>query len=206
MRGTAWAVVACALSLASCGGATRRVAPAPGEPGAVKMRHQIMFSHGGEAHIFEGYLLVSGSALLVKAFAGPGVDLFTIVRNGVRHREDLHISGLEGKMDLAAIGADIARVYLGGCGPPGDGAEVSCDLFGEPLVERYGEHRRLEVRHFPQAYGVGLDIIYSEYTEKSGRWVPQRISLAWGQGDTHMEIRLLSYEILEKIDPGVFEF
>lgn len=188
-----------------CAGASPGVQTTQTEPRAMKMRHQILFSHSGEDHVFEGYLLVHGSALLVKAFAGPGVDLFTVVRNGKQHREELHLQGLEKKMDLVAVGADIARVYLGGCGGGGQGDQVTCDFFGEQMVEIYGANNRLTARRFPEAYRVGLHIQYSQYTSKSGRMVPQKITLTWGDGDTRMEIRLLSFEVLDDVDPTLFD-
>ena len=103
-----------------------------------KMRHQIMVRYGDEVQVFEGYMIREGNAFLVRAFAGPGVDLFTVARDGKRHREEAHISALEERLDLEAVSMDIARAYLGGCEKP-EGTKAECTLLGEPMIEEFDE-------------------------------------------------------------------
>ena len=132
--------------LLACGAALtpkENRADGPGEP-ALKMRHQILFSHGGDVQVFEGYMILADDAFIVRAFAGPGVDLFTVARSGDRHRSTLHIPALKDRIDIEKVGDDIARVYLSGCKPPPGAADQTpaspksvrhCRFFGEPLTE-----------------------------------------------------------------------
>ncbi|MCP4601005.1 MAG: DUF3261 domain-containing protein [Proteobacteria bacterium] len=191
--------------VAACSGVQRPKDFAKQEPGAVKMRHQILFAQGDEEHVFEGYLVLANDAILVKAFAGPGIDLFTVVRDNVNHFEQLHIPSLADKIDIEAVAADIARVYLGGCHEPTDQVEVSCDFFGEKMTERYDEKGRLEERRFPDAHGVGLRIRYEEYEIHLGRAEPKRITLSWGTSKNRMVILLIAFELLDHIDPKIFQ-
>ena len=164
-----------------------------------------MFRSAEESHVFEGYLVLYQDALFVKAFAGPGVDLFTIIRKGAEHREVLHIPAIAKKMDMAAIGADIARVYLGGCPPPNRPDEVSCHLLDDKMIERYGPDELLEARDFPNAHDIGVHIAYEDYSEMNGTQMATRITLTWGNSQNRMVIKLLSYEILDEIDPTLFD-
>jgi hypothetical protein len=196
------------LLAAGCGAA----APPPGggEPVAaeapregLRLRHQIMSRHGDDVQVFEGYMIVAGDALVVRAFAGPGVDLFTVVRRGAEHEEQAHVPGLASRLDLAAVGADIARCYLAGCGGPAPGTG-SCTFFGEPLIEERDGEGRIVTRLFPEAHGIGLRVRYSEHREHAGHELAGRIALEWGSGSTSLVILLLEAEVLEAVDPAVF--
>jgi hypothetical protein len=170
------------------------------------MRHQISFAQGDDVQVFDGYMLLAGERLLVKAFAGPGVDLFTVVRNGAAHGERLHIAGLADRIDMVKVGADIARVYLGGCAKPAAGAsEATCDYYGEPMIERFDAGGRLIERSFPQAHGIGLTVTYAELEPFACGERSRHITLKWGGSKNEMVIRLVACEILDKVDPKVFE-
>ncbi len=192
------------LLLAGCGPRPATPRRISADSPAVKMRHQIMFLSGGETHIFEGFMIRQGEALLVKGFAGPGVDLFTIVRNGKQHRETLHFESLAERIDVHAIGSDIARVYLGGC-PRQNSPSERCELLGEPMVERFDGQGRLVERFFPEAHGIGLTVRYAEYAEYGGHLQPSRITLSWGKSANQMIIKLLSWEIASDWDPALFD-
>jgi predicted exporter len=199
------ALVASAVLLLGCGARPITVEQAEPRPEPVKMRHQIMFSQGEETHVFEGYMILAGDSFVVKAFAGPGVDLFTVVRSGAKHREELHIPSLKDRIDVSAVSEDIARVYLGGCKKPRSPCEAQCDFYGEGMIEVTDAHGRLTERRFPEAHGIGMTIRYEEYTDYSGRLEPAKISLAWGKSTNLMVIRLLTLDPLDKVDPGIFE-
>jgi hypothetical protein len=202
------ALLAAALCAVACGSRVPRVAADGGEGGgleAVRMRHQISFAQGEDVQVFDGYMLLAGERLLVKAFAGPGVDLFTVVRDGAAHGERLHVAGLSDRIDMAKVGADIARVYLGGCkGPAGGAGEATCDFYGEPMTERYDSGGRLVARSFPQAHGIGLDVTYEELAPFACGERARRITMRWGGSKNEMVIRLVACERLDRVDPAVF--
>lgn len=176
--------------------------PATTTAGAVRLRHQIMVRYGERAEVFEGYMVLRGDAFFVRAFAGPGVDLFTVVRDGAEQRQALHIAGLADRIDLAAVGADIARAYLGGCAAPAPGGSVACELYGEPLDERYDAAGRVVERRFPDAHGIGVTVAYREHRRWGERELAGRITLQWGDGANSMVIVLLDVEELGAVDPA----
>ena len=188
-------VLACATCGPPAGG--RSAGTVEGSPMPVdtpaKMRHQIMVRYGNEVQVFEGYMIRGGNAFLVRAFAGPGVDLFTVARDGKRHREEAHISALEERLDLEAVSMDIARAYLGGCEKP-EGTKAECTLLGEPMIEEFDELGRLVARRFPEAHGIGMRIVYEEYDDYLDGQAPWKIVLEWGEGKNRMVIKLLSVE------------
>jgi hypothetical protein len=202
-------LLAAALCAVACGG---RVVPRVAEDGAagggleaVRMRHQISFAQAEDVQVFDGYMLLAGERLLVKAFAGPGVDLFTVVRDGAAHGERLHVAGLSDRIDMEKVGADIARVYLGGCPRPAGGAgEATCDFYGEPLTERFDAGGRLVARRFPQAHGIGLDVTYDDFAPFACGERARRIALRWGGSANEMAIRLAACELLDRVDPAAF--
>jgi len=207
MRTAPLIAIAFALAIA----ATACGARLPEEPSAargavsvVKMRHQISFRHGDDVQVFDGYMLLAGEKLLVRAFAGPGVDLFTVVRDGAAHREELHIASLSDRIDMPAVGADIARVYLGGCGAPSGGFEERCEFYGEPMIEKRDAASRLEERRFPEAHGVGLTVTYRGFTTCAGSERAGDISLRWGGSANEMIIHLVACEVKKDVDPAVF--
>ncbi len=189
----------------SCGAGNQRQNTTTNSVTAVKMRHQILFSRPDEQHVFEGYMIFTGEALLVKAFAGPGVDLFTVVREGAHRFEELHIPALADKIDITAVAADIARAYLGGCEGSYTGGETSCDFFGEPMIETYDQTGHRARRRFPKAHGIGLLIEYKDFKEFSGQDRASRITLVWGESPNRMVILLVALENLDSVDPAVFQ-
>jgi hypothetical protein len=194
-----------AVSCASRAPQVVGVGGAEGGLSAVKMRHQISFAQGEDVQVFDGYMLLAGERLLVKAFAGPGVDLFTVVRDGAAHGERLHIAGLADRIDMAKVGADIARVYLGGCAKPAVGAsEAPRDFYGEPMIERFDAGGRLVERSFPQAHGIGLDVTYDDFAPFACGERARHIILKWGGSRNEMAIHLVACERLERVDPKVF--
>jgi len=199
------AAVVCAVA---CGSRAPKGVEADGAEGGltvVKMRHQISFAHGGDVQVFDGYMLHAGERLLVKAFAGPGVDLFTVVRDGAAHSERLHVAGLADRIDMERVGADIARVYLGGCPRPADrAAEATCDFYGEPMTEGFDSAGRLISRRFPEAHGIGLDVTYDDFSLFACGERARRITLKWGVSRNEMVIRLVACERLGRVDPAVF--
>ena len=200
-------LVAATVCAVACGSRAPCVPEADGAGGglpAVKMRHQISFAQGDDVQVFDGYMLLAGERLLVKAFAGPGVDLFTVVRDGAAHGERLHIKGLADRMDMAKVGADIARVYLGGCPHPAGAAEATCAFYDEPMIESFDDGGRLVGRSFPQAHGIGLTVTYAEFAPFDCGERARRIVLRWGGSANEMVIRLVACERLERVDPGVF--
>ena len=105
---------------ASCGPGKLPVSNQPSSKssapqGGFKLRHQILFQNGEDTRVFDGFMLREGETFMVRAFAGPGVDLFTVARRGALHKEILHIKALSGRMDISKIGEDIFRVYMNGC-------------------------------------------------------------------------------------------
>jgi hypothetical protein len=198
--------VVCAVA---CGPRTPCVSGSGDVPGAlpaIKMRHQISFTRGEDVQVFDGYMLLAGERLLVKAFAGPGVDLFTVVRDGAAHDERLHIAGLADRIDMEKVGGDIARVYLGGC-PRGEGgaAEATCDFYGEPMIENLDAAGRLISRRFPEAHGIGLDVTYDDFAPFACGERARRVTMRWGMSGNEMAIHLVACEILDKVDPAIFE-
>jgi hypothetical protein len=182
------------------------VSGAGGEPSlaALKMRHEISFRRGDDVQVFDGYMLLAGERLYVRAFAGPGVDLFTVVRDGAAHAETLHIAGLADRIDMAQVGADIARVYLGGCPAPQGGGEAACAFYGEQMIETYDAAGRVVARRFPAAHGVGLTVTYGDFQECAGERRAGNISLRWGGSGNEMIIHLAACEIMDDVDPAVF--
>jgi len=197
-------VIAATAALLGCGSPAQEGAPTAGAglQGAtaapIRLRHQIMVEYGEEAQVFEGYMVLGEDAFLVKAFAGPGVDLFTVVRNGARRRDELHMPALEGRIDLEAVGDDIARVYLRGCAPPAGAAAARCDFHGEPLEEDYDAEGRTIERRFPKAHGIGVRVTYRELSRRLGETVAGRIELRWGAGGNRMAIVLVDAQRLDR--------
>lgn len=198
MRAAALLLVA--LVIAGCGSTTPPVGDSQGGPTALRLRHQIMVRYGEQLQVFEGYMIVRGEAFLVKAFAGPGIDLFTVRRDRDRHTEEAHVPGLGERLELEDVGSDIARAYLGGCGAPTGGGAVECAFYGEPLSEEYDDRGRLLSRDFPEAHGIGLTVGYEDYTERAGRELASEITLRWGTSGNEMVIRLLDARLLEDFD------
>lgn len=194
-------------------GASRPEAAAPGinEPErsaeadtAVKLRHQIVFRTASDVQVFEGYLLKRGESFIVKAFAGPGVELFTIVRGPAGPRDTLHIPGLDEKLDPARVGDDIGRVYLSGC-PRDDGKrELTCRVRGELLIETFDEEGRLTRRVYPEAHGIGLTIDYEGFAPHLGGVMAETIRLSWGKSPSEMLIRLVGAERVPAPSSQVF--
>jgi hypothetical protein len=204
MRRSVAAAALLAAALLGCGGAPPAGETAPRPVPAVKMRHQILFSGSGGEHVFEGYMLLAGDALMVKAFAGPGVDLFTVTRDGASHAEELHLPGLADRIDVTKVGADIARVYLGACPDRAPSTETTCAILGQEAVERLDADGRLVERRFPDAHGVGLRISYEEFEDLGGRVEPRTIRLFWGESPNRMVIRLVAIDVLDHVDRAVF--
>jgi len=201
MRGAL--LVVFAFALAGCGPAVPTPeGPADADGEVLRLRHQILVRYGGEAQVFEGYMILAGEQFLVKAFAGPGIDLFTIVRDGPRHSEEAHVPGLADELDLERVGHDIARAYLGGCEPVVGGVSAACSFYGEPLRERYDDRGRLASREFPEAHGIGLSVSYDDYSRRGGRELAGAITLRWGGSGNEMVIRLLDVQVLEGFDTG----
>ena len=205
MREVLFAAAVCAVA---CGTHVPRLAEGGGAGDGlttVKMRHQISFTQGEDVQVFDGYMLLVGERLLVKAFAGPGVDLFTVVRDGAAHGERLHVAGLADRIDMEKVGADIARVYLGGCpGADAGAGEATCAFYGEPMAERIDGAGRLVARRFPQAHGIGLDVTYDDFSLFACGERARRITLKWGVSRNEMVIRLVACERLGRVDPAVF--
>lgn len=197
------------LCAVACGPRAPRVTGSGDVPGAlpaIKMRHQISFTRGEDVQVFDGYMLLAGERLLVKAFAGPGVDLFTVVRDGAAHDERLHIAGLADRIDMEKVGGDIARVYLGGCAKPAAGVfEATCDFYGEPMIESLDAAGRLISRRFPRAHGIGLDVAYEDFAPFACGERARRVTMRWGTSGNEMAIHLVACESLDKVDPAIFE-
>lgn len=180
-----------AALLVGCGAPAIEAAREEAGGGALRLRHQIMVEYGSESQVFEGYMIWRGDAFYVKAFAGPGVDLFTVVRSGEWHREEAHIDALAERLDLEAVGADIARAYLDGCDDEEVAGLTRCDFHDEPLEETRDEFGRIAKRRFPEAHGIGLTVLYTDYAERSGEELAGKIELSWGEGANRMVIVLL---------------
>ena len=186
------------LSVVGCGPALPQPELEAGDARTVlRLRHQIMVRFDGEVQVFEGYMILAGDSFLVKAFAGPGIDLFTVKRDGARHVEAAHVPGLADRLDLELVGADIARAYLGGCGALAGGGSVECVFYGEPMREQYDDRGRLLSRTFPAAHDIGLTVSYTDYSERAGRELAGAITLSWGESDNEMVIHLLDAQLLE---------
>jgi hypothetical protein len=192
-----------ALILAGCG-ATVSTTPAEPDDGRppLRLRHQIMVRYDDQTQVFEGYMVLRGDAFLVKAFAGPGIDLFTVRRDGSRHAEEAHVPALADRLDLQRVGSDIARAYLAGCDPLEGAGEVECAFYGEPLLERYDDRGLLTERVFPEAHGIGLTVSYSDYSVRTGGRLAGAITLSWGESGNEMVIRLLDAQVLAGFDPA----
>ena len=195
-----------ALVLCGCG-AAQNTAPTASGIGALRMEHQILFQNGDDSQVFDGFMLQDGEAFLVKAFAGPGVSLFTVARDGERHKEVLHIGGLADRLDVEKIGEDIFRIYMAGCEYRADAAgTAACTSHGESLEDTFDTAGMLTTRHFPDAHGIGLTVRYLKYEPRAGRLLPVRIELQWGRAkDRKMVIRTVSAEpsaepVLQTID------
>ena len=200
---SAWVLVTALTS--ACAGTQKTAKTGYPEKPAIKMRHQILFRFGEEAHVFEGYMIHRDEAFYVKAFAGPGVDLFTLVRDGAWHREELHIPGLKDKIDLHLVSESIAKVYLGGCVPVSGPGETACDFYGERMVETYRSGGGLVRREFLSESQGALTIRYRESDSCGGYLVPKRIELTWGEGDVSMVIRLVACDLLSRVEPGLWD-
>jgi hypothetical protein len=199
------AIMAAIAAFAGCGVTAPRARDAPVASEAWRLRHQIMYSRDGQDQVFDGYMIRSGDAFLVKAFAGPGVELFTVARDGDAHREVLHIPGLAGRIDMAAVGEDIALVYQGGCARPGGAGSAECALLGEPMIETYDAAGDLAQRRFPKAHGIGLVITYEGYADRPGTRLADKVTLRWGEGRSTMIIKLLSCEPMPDFDRSLLE-
>ena len=103
------------------------------------------------------------------------------------------MKALEGRLDLAAVGEDIARVYFTGCAPS-PGETVRCRMLGEPVVEEYREDGVLLRRTFPEAHGIGVVVTMSGYALRKGELRPDKIVIEWGEGGNRMVIKLLTVE------------
>jgi hypothetical protein len=172
-------------------------------------RHQILFQNKDDTQVFEGVMMRSKDAYVVQAFAGPGVDLFTVARVKERHKETLHIKALADRIDVTKIGDDIYRVYMDGCPVMNNLAakrQVTCVLNGQRAVESFDDASQLTERSFPDAHGIGLTIRYRDYQSTVGGHLPSRIELSWGNSpDRLMVIRTVAVELSFKADPKLFE-
>jgi hypothetical protein len=196
------------LLAAGCGAGSPKEAETPAPGSALKLRHQIMFSRGDDVQVFEGYMIIQGDQFIVKAFAGPGVDLFTVARSRGRSAQTLHIASLTDRIDIARVGEDIARVYLPGCVPSGARAKPgkkTCIFFGEPLTETYGQAGELARRRFPDAHGMGLTVTYDEYATAAESRLPRRITIEWGGSSNEMVIRLVAAETVAHFPDDAIE-
>lgn len=195
-----WSLV---FLLTACG-ASRKSPASHGEEPAWRLRHQIVFTSKGDEKIFEGYMILSKNAFLVKAFAGPGVDLFTVVRDGERHQEILHLDALADRIDVTRIGEDIRRTYLAWC--PGQAAPQQwCTANGEQLVVSTNSEGQVTRKHFPAAHGVGLYVTYKDTLQVAGRALPKRIQLVWGDGTFRMLILLTEAERVTDLPADFFD-
>jgi hypothetical protein len=202
--------------LVACGAASflpEARQPGTGEP-ALKMRHQILFTGGDDVQVFEGYMVLAKDAFIVRAFAGPGVNLFTVVRSGERRRATLHIAALANRIDIEKVGDDIARVYLPGCeasSVAGDHRHASersvrhCLFFGEPLTEVIDERNRPLSRKFPEAHGIGLEVTYDDYEPVGNEVLPRQITLTWGGTSNRMVIRVVEAEPVDEFPRDTVE-
>ncbi len=191
------------LMLTACGASKKSTANQEMEP-AWRLQHQILFTFRGEEKVFEGYMILTKEAFLVKAFAGPGVDLFTVVRDRERHREVLHLDSLADRIDVTRIGEDIRRIYLAWC--PGETKPQQwCSVNGEQLVVSTNPQGRVSRKHFPSAHGVGLYITYKDTIRVADRELPKRIELVWGDGTFRMVILLTAAERVTDLPADFFD-
>lgn len=165
----------------------------------VKMQHQILFQNKEDSQVFEGVMIRRTDGYIVQAFAGPGVDLFTVARSGERHKETLHIQSLAARIDVSKIGEDIFCIYMKGCvsgeAPAAtQNKAVSCVQQGRRMTEHFDADGRLTARRFPDAHGIGLFIQYDDYRSFSGRSLPVRIVLRWGNSERSLTIHTVSAE------------
>ncbi|MDJ0766098.1 MAG: hypothetical protein QNJ97_24155 [Myxococcota bacterium] len=191
--------------LVSCSG-SQTVAPGPdrSQPAPIRMQHQVAFYRNDDVQVFDGYLILSSDTLLVKAFAGPGVDLFTVVRGAQGHCEALHLPGLKDKIDIQAVAGDIARAYLGRCVNSDRPGKKTCQFLDEPMVEIADDKGRIIERRFPKAHGIGLTVRYEDFRAYRDRIEPTKVTLTWGKSKNRMIIRVVDLKFLEQIDPAAF--
>jgi hypothetical protein len=194
-----------AVLAVACAGSPKKAPSGDSGEQALRMRHQILFRFGEEEHVFEGYMILKKGAFFVKAFAGPGVDLFTLVREGAWHREELHLAALKDKIDLNLVSASIAKVYLGGCPGAKPGGEAACDFYGEEVVESYGAKGELVTRRFSSAEQGALVIRYREFDSCPGRSMAKKIVLTWQKGEITMVIRLVACDLQSHVEPGIWK-
>lgn len=200
------------MSAAACGAAapTNATGISSGEQASdtVKMRHQILFQNKDDTQVFEGVMIHRKDGYIVQAFAGPGMDLFTVARSGGQHKEILHIQALSNKIDVSKIGEDIFCIYMEGCpsdSPVTGTEEISCVREGRRLTENFNPDGRLVARQFPDAHGIGLSIQYSGYNPLAGRWIPTRIALRWGDFAQSLTIQTVSAEGVEAAESEVID-
>jgi hypothetical protein len=195
-----WVALAAVMA---CGTVQSTGASRPTADEALKMRHQIVFRHGDEVHVFEGYLiLMNPRRLLVKAFAGPGVDLFTVARDGNWHREVLHLSGLENKIDMTLVADSIFRVYMAPC-PKIAGRDLAvCERGGEQMEEYFDSAGRLTRRLFDPAK---IEIRYQNYQPWCGQMLPEKISITWSDNLHGIEIHLADCAFAAPLDPDMLK-
>lgn len=174
-------------ALLGCGGQAPSSASPVSPVDILEQQHQILFVNGQEQQVFDGYMVQAGDSLMVRAFAGPGVDLFTVVRTPTQATQQAHVPGLAERVDMVQVGDDISRVYRSGCRGAA-GAVTTCEAGGERLVETLDDQGRLASRSFPTVHSTGLSISYTQHERLCGRIIPRRITLAWGQGERHMVI------------------
>ncbi|MCU0663764.1 MAG: hypothetical protein MUC50_15725 [Myxococcota bacterium] len=153
----------------------------------LELQHQILFENGDEQQVFEGTMIQAGNSFLVRAFAGPGIDLFTVVRTPKTSTQQAHVPGLAQRIDMREVGDDIGRVYRSGCPGPAS-STTTCPSEGETLEETRDGSGELIRRSYPQAHGAGLSILYEQREPLCGTSIPRRITLTWGQGKSRMVI------------------
>ena len=168
--------------------------PGAHEQMSFRLRHQIKARRGDDVYVFEGYMILQGDAFVVRAFAGPGVSLFTVTRDGDKHTEKAHVPGLNNKLNLESVGLDIARAYFAGCPGSSSGEITKCTILGQIAHETHAPNGDLLTRRFPSAYKDGLLIEYLDYTKKMDRRWAKRIHLKWSGKENEMEIFLLTVE------------
>ncbi len=161
----------------------------------LKMQHQIMYRNGNDTQVFEGYMIQKKDAYIVKAFAGPGVDLFTIARKAERRKDTLDLKMLANKLDVSKIGDDILRIFMDGCPFSAKTKETTaCIVTAQKIIEKRDQEGRLTERRFPDAHTIGLNITYKDYSSFKNIALPAQIELQWGDGTRQMIIRTVSAE------------
>jgi hypothetical protein len=132
-------------------------------------------------------MIQAGDGFIVRAFAGPGIDLFTVTRTAFEASQEAFVPGLAKRVDMVQVGDDIARVYRAGCGGP-FATMTACTLGAEPLEEWLGESGEILRRHYPAAHGTGLTIVYERRETMCGQQMPRRVVLSWGKAESKMVI------------------